>query len=184
MSDIKLPPLPVAYGGSYTASQMRDYARQCILADRAARDHAVREPMQPIIKDIHGVDRFRANAIVEAIYNETSKHGYDMNRIAGTVSFNDVDRMQFAQLLGYSISGYGDLSYVTDKSYDRAYAAAPTQERGADDCQCATCKPLGLGSAMRMILCPTCGNKRCPHATNHIHPCTGSNEPGQPGSAY
>ena len=35
-----------------------------------------------------------------------------------------------------------------------------------------------------MILCPTCGNKRCPKATDHRLACTGSNEPGQPGSAY
>lgn len=36
----------------------------------------------------------------------------------------------------------------------------------------------------RMILCPICGNKRCPHANDHRNPCTGSNEPGQTGSAY
>ena len=35
-----------------------------------------------------------------------------------------------------------------------------------------------------MILCVTCGNKRCPHATNHKLKCTGSNEPGQKGSDY
>ena len=35
-----------------------------------------------------------------------------------------------------------------------------------------------------MFLCERCGNKRCPHATNHRHACTGSNEPGQPGSEY
>ena len=35
-----------------------------------------------------------------------------------------------------------------------------------------------------LILCPTCGNKRCPHATDHLNDCTGSNEPGQPGSVY
>jgi hypothetical protein len=35
-----------------------------------------------------------------------------------------------------------------------------------------------------MIVCTTCGNKRCPHATDHREDCTGSNEPGQPGSAY
>ena len=34
------------------------------------------------------------------------------------------------------------------------------------------------------IVCPKCGNKRCPHATNHELECTGSNEPGQPGSRY
>lgn len=38
--------------------------------------------------------------------------------------------------------------------------------------------------ATRMILCPECGNKRCPHSTDHNLECTGSNEPGQPGSRY
>lgn len=36
----------------------------------------------------------------------------------------------------------------------------------------------------RMILCPDCGNKRCPKASDHRHSCTGSNEPGQAGSVY
>lgn len=39
-------------------------------------------------------------------------------------------------------------------------------------------------SSSRMILCPVCGNKRCPHASDHELACTGSNEPGQPGSIY
>lgn len=34
------------------------------------------------------------------------------------------------------------------------------------------------------ILCPECGNKRCPKATNHVHTCTGSNDSGQVGSVY
>jgi hypothetical protein len=36
----------------------------------------------------------------------------------------------------------------------------------------------------RMICCPDCGGKRCPKATDHTLDCTGSNEPGQAGSAY
>ena len=36
----------------------------------------------------------------------------------------------------------------------------------------------------RMILCPDCGNKRCPKATDHRLQCTDSNEPGQEGSRY
>lgn len=36
----------------------------------------------------------------------------------------------------------------------------------------------------QMILCPDCGNKRCPHATDHRNACTNNNAPGQPGSAY
>lgn len=39
-------------------------------------------------------------------------------------------------------------------------------------------------TSMQMILCPVCGNKRCPHATDHRLECTDSNEPGQPGSYY
>ncbi len=35
-----------------------------------------------------------------------------------------------------------------------------------------------------MILCPICGNKRCPHANNHRNECTHSNATGQKGSAY
>jgi DNA-directed RNA polymerase subunit RPC12/RpoP len=40
------------------------------------------------------------------------------------------------------------------------------------------------GTSRRMFLCPKCGNKRCPKATDHRLDCTGSNEPGQAGSAY
>lgn len=36
----------------------------------------------------------------------------------------------------------------------------------------------------KMILCETCGNKRCPHASDHRLACTGSNESGQIGSIY
>lgn len=34
-----------------------------------------------------------------------------------------------------------------------------------------------------MILCASCGNKRCPHASDHRNACTNSNEPGQIGDA-
>lgn len=50
-------------------------------------------------------------------------------------------------------------------------------------CDCAQCIPNTLGS-MRMILCSACGNKRCPHATDHRYSCTKSNDIGQFGSAY
>jgi hypothetical protein len=36
----------------------------------------------------------------------------------------------------------------------------------------------------RMFLCPECGNKRCPRASDHREACTGSNDPGQAGSIY
>lgn len=36
----------------------------------------------------------------------------------------------------------------------------------------------------RMVVCQKCGNKRCPHATDHELACTESNDPGQLGSQY
>ena len=39
-------------------------------------------------------------------------------------------------------------------------------------------------STSQMIVCPECGNKRCPKASDHRLECTRSNEPGQPGSIY
>ena len=50
-------------------------------------------------------------------------------------------------------------------------------------CFCRTCRPLTV-SDMRFVVCPECGNKRCPHANDHRNACTGSNDPGQEGSAY
>lgn len=32
--------------------------------------------------------------------------------------------------------------------------------------------------------CEICGNKRCPHHSDHTLACTNSNEPGQPGSYF
>lgn len=36
----------------------------------------------------------------------------------------------------------------------------------------------------KFIVCPECGNKRCPRGTDHTLVCTNSNEPGQAGSRY
>lgn len=51
------------------------------------------------------------------------------------------------------------------------------------DCSCQPCRPVTIAD-MRFVVCPVCGNKRCPHANDHRNECTGSNEPGQEGSAY
>ncbi len=54
----------------------------------------------------------------------------------------------------------------------------------AGACGCITCIDGRGHHAIHMVVCPTCGNKRCPHATDHNFACTNSNEPGQPGSCY
>jgi hypothetical protein len=67
-----------------------------------------KHPMQPIVLDSHGVARFKANAIVRHLLDNG---GIDLNRIA-MLPFNQEDREQFAQLIGYSVSGFGDLGYA------------------------------------------------------------------------
>jgi hypothetical protein len=54
----------------------------------------------------------------------------------------------------------------------------------AGKCGCHTCINARGEVAMHYVVCEHCGNKRCPHATNHDLACTNSNESGQPGSIY
>lgn len=70
-------------------------------------------PIQPIEKDEKGVPRFRANAIVRFLLDNGP---FDMNDLA-TREFDQADREQFAQLIGYSLGGFGELSYVRDETY-------------------------------------------------------------------
>lgn len=67
-----------------------------------------------------------------------------------------------------------------------ALYTAPQPVAREPQCWCLTCRPMRFEDpySIRMALCPTCGNKRCPKANDHRNTCTGSNEPGQPGSAY
>jgi Zn finger protein HypA/HybF involved in hydrogenase expression len=73
----------------------------------------------------------------------------------------------------------------SDKGYKES-----THEKQAEfakkRCWCHTCRPIDYRdpSSVYMRLCPDCGNKRCPKATNHTLECTGSNDSGQTGSIY
>lgn len=69
----------------------------------------MRHPIQPLQLDDKGVLRFKKNAIVEHLLDNG---GIDMNDLARK-DFCREDREQFAQLVGYSLSGYADLWYVT-----------------------------------------------------------------------
>lgn len=78
------------------------------------------QPMQPVELDAKGVMRFRANKLVRFVLDEaTAGRKCDMNVLA-MQDFPEEDREQFAQLIGYSISGYSELSYVSDRSYRTA----------------------------------------------------------------
>lgn len=76
------------------------------------------QPIQPLYTDEHGTTRFKANAIVRYILDNG---GVNMNRLA-VIDFSREDREQFAQLIGYSLSGFGSLSYATDETYETAEA--------------------------------------------------------------
>lgn len=80
-----------------------------------------------------------------------------------------------------------------DLRFDQTGRQENVEQNGNDGliyCECHACikerdlrGPGGFPlSSSKMILCPTCGNKRCPHAYNHRNECTNSNEPGQQGT--
>ena len=72
--------------------------------------------MQPITRASDGVIRFRGNAIVEWLV-DTGR--VNLNEIASH-GFPQADMEQFWQLLGYSVSGYGDLSFISPETVQAA----------------------------------------------------------------
>ena len=86
-------------------------------------------PNQPLYIDQQGVIRFKENNRVVYLLENG---GIDLNHLA-VMEFSQEDRMQFAQLTGYSLGGYGDLSFVTDDNYELVYATkGGTDEQDAE----------------------------------------------------
>jgi hypothetical protein len=85
-----------------------------------------RHPLQPLIKDDRGVIRFKANAIVRFLLDNGP---HNLNHLA-VMNFSAEDHEQFAQLIGYSLSGFGDLDYVRNETYE---AAAQMEQAGLDE---------------------------------------------------
>lgn len=82
-------------------------------------------PMQPVHITEGGIARFVANRIVDDALDTAAGQGFDMNHIALLAlqgRYTKDEQMQFAQLIGYSVDGYGSLSYTTDLSYEEAQA--------------------------------------------------------------
>lgn len=118
-------------------------------------------PTQPVVKDDRGVLRFRENAVVRyivdhagdvvhpgapAIDPDTGRPYHqgklDLGKLL-SMDFPQEDREQFAQLMGYSISGYHELSYVSDESCARASILAEQAEPGTGGCRDAGCPVHG-----------------------------------------
>lgn len=74
---------------------------------------------------------------------------------------------------------------MMNEAYEAFAKELGGQRKLAMSVDCRRCfREKGGKMNVRMFLCPVCGNKRCPTATDHRHACTHSNEPGQPGSDY
>ena len=88
----------------------------------------MKQPIQPLEIDEHGILRFKKNALVCHLLDHG---GLDMNDLA-MVDCPKEDREQFAQLIGYSHSGSSDLSYMTDATWEavvRMYERGETEEQ-------------------------------------------------------
>lgn len=72
-------------------------------------------PVQPFVRDEYGTIRFLSNPIVEFLLDA---YGPGLNKLA-TKGFDQEDWQQFAQLIGYSLDGFGTLSYVSDETWSR-----------------------------------------------------------------
>ena len=97
------------------------------------------QPMQPVHQDAHGTIRFRRNELVRVLLDRDAARGRTypdfpartdggLNWIA-TQDFSQEDQEQLAQLIGYSVSGYHELDYVSNRSA----AQASEQVRGLDE---------------------------------------------------
>lgn len=84
----------------------------------------MKHPIQPLAPDESGTVRFKPNAIVRWLLDDGP---FDMNEIA-MKRFSVEDQEQFAQLIGYSLSGFSELSYVRDETYNTAERMSETGE--------------------------------------------------------
>ena len=99
----------------------------------------------------------------------------------------DLDKRPFDTVIDLKTGRFQDAARYRDfASAVLARWGSPQPVVREPQCWCLTCRPMRVDDpeSIRMALCPTCGNKRCPKANNHRNQCSNSNEPGQKGSAY
>ena len=90
------------------------------------------QPIQELYHDPAGTVRFRENRIVEDLLNFATPRGMGMNEIF-LRDYQSADRVQFAQLIGYSLDGFAELcSYVSDEDYGAAARKFTARNEGSD----------------------------------------------------
>lgn len=118
-------------------------------------------PHQPIFVDERGVVRFKPNRIVEWMLEQgRAGQRFDLHAIE-TRDFPDDDRIQLAQLIGYSVDVFGGLHYVPDELAAECDRQATAILRGApeapavtanDAARAATAIASGAARAVRAAL--------------------------------
>lgn len=88
-----------------------------------------KHPLQNVeVDDRDGVVRFQRNEIVRFLLDAGP---FDLNKLAA-MDFSDEDHTQFAQLIGYSLSGFMDLSFVDPSIKDEVYRILDREVRKRD----------------------------------------------------
>lgn len=98
-----------------------------------------KHPMQPLIRDDSKsrAVRFKPNKIVRYLLDNG---GVDMNALF-SLPFAQEDRVQFAQLIGYSLCGFHELNFVPDSAAMAASRAARRAgHKNAKGCRDAGCE--------------------------------------------
>ena len=99
-------------------------------------------PMQPVEIDEDGKPRFRENRIVRLLLEEGPHNLNSIAEDANARRFTCEEMEQLAQLIGYSVGGFGELSFASDEAVAKADKAAATlmaTTRLGTDIRCGHC---------------------------------------------
>ena len=127
--------------------------------------------------ELESLVRYRSNSD-ETIYGEVILHEESEKAIKLSGSGNIISMQNLADYVdgGWIV----ELLIISPERLKEGKLDIGVIDKGCGNChRCMNGKPR-----MKMIICPSCGNKRCPKASDHNLDCTNSNEPGQPGSIY
>ena len=156
---------------------------------QALREAAQEEIMLRSVSDTS--DAWQDEASPEAVLALLDELEAAEKRIAEPVSVPDesaifeaaIDICRKSDAINEHAWNHGVLAVMSAFRTCRAAMLQAGNSPVAPDCWCRTCRPVTMND-MRFVVCPECGNKRCPRANDHRNACTGSNEPDQEGSAY
>lgn len=74
-----------------------------------------KHPLQPFVLSDHNVIRFKENKLVTKLLDN-----YNLNKLVIEGGYSKEDYEQLMQLIGYSFSGYSELSQISNETWERA----------------------------------------------------------------